>query len=118
MRQRPSFAFRALLSGAAVLLLALFSMIPSGNAPVTEARPALQLPTATFTTTPLPPDPNITPPEQLIITAGESGIFDITVRNNGDIDERFNFTISPGDVTVAGLTVAIQGPNNLVIPGN
>lgn len=122
MRRKPSFAFRALLSGAAVLLLALFSMIPSGHERVTEARPVLQedTPTATDipTATPLPPDPQISGTLEETITAGTSGTYSLNVTNNGDISDRFTFSIVTTDSTIPGLSYSVSPASAVITPGN
>lgn len=116
MRRKPSFAFRALLSGAAVLLLALFSMIPTGHEPVTEARPARQATTPTATAT-QPPQPFVSPTfDQRTITAGEIQTYTFVVTNSGDARDRFTFSFVASEPMIKELTFSAE-PSNPTLNG-
>jgi hypothetical protein len=75
-------------------------------------------PTPTETATPLPPDPQISGTLEETITAGTSGTYSLTVTNNGDVSDRFTFSIVATDSTIPGLSYSVSPSSAIITPGN
>jgi hypothetical protein len=108
MRRKPSFALRVLLSGAAVLLLALFSLVPTGHEPVSEARPANR---------PLfQGQPSIDPPEQEDEgTRRDTVSYEFTLSNSSLVTDTFRLEVIPVE-PLSGVSASVSPPTLTVLP--
>lgn len=123
MRRQPTIFTRALLSGAATLLLTLVFLIPARYQATTEAHPleqATAFDTPTITWTPIPPAPSLSvqDPNQSV-TTGTSVLYSFTLSNVGGTGGTFRISILPGPGgTVTGVTVFASTSSIGVDPNN